>query len=89
MEEDHTITIPQEINKRAKSLGEDRKDPHLGGCWRAVELADALKSEAAAVVARLHAMRIEVWMISGDNPRTAKAVASQLTELPRRCSASR
>ena len=80
--EDHGITIPQEINKRAKALEKTGQtliwvavDEELIG-W--VALADTLKPEAAAVVARLHATGIEVWMISGDNSRTAKAVAAQL-----------
>ncbi|MGQ9556496.1 MAG: heavy metal translocating P-type ATPase [Desulfurispora sp.] len=40
-------------------------------------LADTLKPEAASVVERLQQMGLEVWMITGDNPRTAQAVARQ------------
>ncbi len=38
-------------------------------------VADTLKDNAAEVVAELKAMGIEVWMITGDNRRTAQAVA--------------
>ncbi|MFZ5592447.1 MAG: heavy metal translocating P-type ATPase, partial [Bacillota bacterium] len=40
-------------------------------------LADTLKPEAASVVAELHRLGMEVWMITGDNQRTAQAVARQ------------
>ena len=40
-------------------------------------LADALRPESAAVVARLHEMGILVVMLTGDNERTARAVARQ------------
>ena len=40
-------------------------------------LADALRPESPAVVARLHAMGVRVVMLTGDNERTARAVARQ------------
>ena len=42
-----------------------------------LSLADALRPESAAVVARLHEMGIRVVMLTGDNERTARAVARQ------------
>jgi Cu+-exporting ATPase len=38
-------------------------------------LADKVKPEAAAAVRRLKDMGLELWMITGDNPRTAEVVA--------------
>ena len=38
-------------------------------------VADTLKENAAEVVAELKEMGIEVWMITGDNRRTAEAIA--------------
>ena len=38
-------------------------------------IADPVRVEAAAVLKRLQDQRISVWMISGDNAITAKAVA--------------
>lgn len=40
-------------------------------------LADALRPESAAVVAHLERMNVAVAMLSGDNTRTAQAVAQQ------------
>jgi Cu+-exporting ATPase len=42
-----------------------------------IEIADAIRPEAAAAVRRLHAMGIEVWMLTGDRRETADAIARQ------------
>jgi Cu+-exporting ATPase len=44
----------------------------------AIGIADTVKPEAAAAVRRLDEMGIEVWMITGDNRRTAENVARQV-----------
>ncbi|WP_109430646.1 heavy metal translocating P-type ATPase [Sulfoacidibacillus thermotolerans] len=41
-------------------------------------ISDPIKEDAAETVRELHRMGIEVWMITGDNERTAKAVATQV-----------
>ena len=43
-----------------------------------VSIADPLKPEAAAVIRKLRAFNISCCMLTGDNKRTAHAVASQL-----------
>jgi Cu+-exporting ATPase len=43
-----------------------------------IGIADTVKPEAAAAVERLVRMGIEVWMITGDNRRTAENVAQQV-----------
>jgi Cu+-exporting ATPase len=43
-----------------------------------IGLADTLKEEAPEVVAQLQRMKIEVVMLTGDNSRTAKAIAGKL-----------
>jgi P-type Cu+ transporter len=43
-----------------------------------IEVADAVKPEAAAAVRRLRGMGLEVWMITGDQQATAEAVAQEV-----------
>ena len=42
-----------------------------------VAVADTIRRESAAVVAALKERGIEVWMLTGDNARTAQAIAGQ------------
>jgi P-type Cu+ transporter len=49
-------------------------DNHIAGI---IALADTLKADAKAAVATLHSMGIEVMMITGDNQRTAEAIARE------------
>ncbi|RAJ11057.1 Cu2+-exporting ATPase [Chitinophaga skermanii] len=44
----------------------------------AVAIADKIKSTSATAVAQLRKMGIDVYMITGDNPQTAAAVAKQV-----------
>jgi Cu+-exporting ATPase len=48
-----------------------------GGVAGIIALADTLKPGAKEVVARLHRMGIEVGMVTGDNRRTAEAIARE------------
>jgi Cu+-exporting ATPase len=43
-----------------------------------IGVADTIKADAQAAIARLHAANIETLMITGDNRKTAEAVAKQL-----------
>lgn len=43
-----------------------------------IAIADTIKSEAKSVIQKLRSMNIKVWMITGDNERTAQAISSLL-----------
>lgn len=43
-----------------------------------VAVSDTVKQEAKAVVESLRHMHIDVWMVTGDNERTATAIAKQI-----------
>lgn len=43
----------------------------------ALAVADVLKDEAKKAIEALHKSRLDVWMITGDNKRTAEAIAKQ------------
>jgi Cu+-exporting ATPase len=44
----------------------------------AIAVADAIRSSSARAVARLKALGLEVWMVTGDNQRSAEAIARQV-----------
>ena len=66
----------------AQRLGEQGKTPlyaALDGRLAAIiAVSDPIKPDTAAAIARLHAQGLTVAMITGDNRRTAQAIARQL-----------
>ncbi|OYD08919.1 heavy metal translocating P-type ATPase [Paludifilum halophilum] len=43
-----------------------------------IAVADTVKETSAEAIDRLHKMGIQVWMVTGDNERTARAIADQV-----------
>ncbi|HLS89435.1 MAG TPA: heavy metal translocating P-type ATPase [Sphingobacteriaceae bacterium] len=67
-----TLAQLQEEGKSAVLLAVDGRPAGV------VAVADTLKEEAAAAVEALHQMGIDVYMLTGDNRRTALAIARQV-----------
>jgi Cu+-exporting ATPase len=77
---DHGIATG-DAGARMESLAAEGKTPMLvaidGRIAGIVAVADEIKPESAAAVAALRAMGLEVMMVTGDNQRTADAIARQ------------
>ena len=80
--DDHDLILPEDLATAAEELEEQgrtavfvARDDHVVGV---LAVADTVKDDAADVVRRLHAMGLQVAMITGDNARTAAAIAKQV-----------
>lgn len=74
------VTIPSEVLKKSESLAENgitplffAKGEKLLGI---IAVSDKIKSDSASAVYQMKKMGLRVVMITGDNEKTAKAVAS-------------
>ena len=76
------LTLPEELERTAadwEGLGRTAVFAGWDGRVRGVlAVADTVKPNAAAVVAELQRMGVEVAMITGDNARTADAIGREL-----------
>ncbi|SNR80629.1 cation-transporting ATPase V/Cu+-exporting ATPase [Haloechinothrix alba] len=73
------MTVPEEVEEAILRLEDDGKTVVLAG-WQgrvrgAVAMADTVKDNAAATIAELHDIGMSVAMLTGDNSRTAEAIA--------------
>jgi heavy metal translocating P-type ATPase len=68
--------------KQAERLGDAGKTPLFaaidGRLAAIIAVADPVKETTPAAIAALHALGLRVVMVTGDNQRTAKAIASRL-----------
>jgi cation-transporting ATPase V len=79
---DAGLLTPAAMEDAAERLEEAGKTAVLVG-WDGevrgvLAVADTLKDDAAELVARLHGMGLEVAMLTGDNARTAQAIAGRV-----------
>jgi copper-transporting P-type ATPase V len=79
---DAGLLVPQAMEAAAEQLEQEGKTAVLIG-WQgeargALAVADTLKDGATDLVGRLHAMGLEVAMLTGDNQATAQAIAAQV-----------
>lgn len=70
------------IEEKAHTLAESGKTPMFiavnGKLAGVIAVADTVKENSAKAVNALHSMGIEVVMLTGDNEKTAKAIAKQV-----------
>ena len=73
--------IPAGLQKQAESLAEAGKTPLFfareGELLGILAVADTIKDDSAQAVKELQGMGLEVVMLTGDNPRTAKAIGAE------------
>ena len=78
---EHGVTLSSEQKTLVVSLADDGQTPLLlardGALVSVLGVADPLREETPGVIRDLRAMGCRVMMLSGDNERTARAVASR------------
>ena len=70
------------LTDQMAALAEQGKTPMVvateGQALGLIAVADPLKPESAEAVRRMQGLGLDVWMITGDNHRTARAIAAQV-----------
>ena len=73
--------VPEDVRAAAEALAEQGKTPLFfakdDALLGVVAVADVMKADSAQAVRELQNMGIRVVMLTGDNPRTAKAIGDQ------------
>jgi len=80
--ETNKIELPASVDNTISALEEQGKTVMIAAISDRIVgiigVADTVKPEARAVIAALQDMGIKVWMVTGDNRRTAYAIAAQI-----------
>ncbi len=75
------IKITKKVQTQLHNLEEQGKTAMILSCGKKVlgiiAVADTIKDTSKIAIKRLHKMKITTFMITGDNQRTAKAIAKQ------------
>ncbi len=78
----NTANIPEEFVEKAEELAGKGKTPLFfsgnGNFFGIIAVADIIKEESPEAVARLKNMGIKTVMLTGDNEKTAKAIAFEV-----------
>ncbi|MCV7092101.1 copper-translocating P-type ATPase [Mycobacterium interjectum] len=79
---EHNLDLPEQLSTAAIELEEQGRTAIFvgrdGQVVGVLAVADTVKDDASDVVGQLHAMGLHVVMITGDNARTAAAIAKQV-----------
>ena len=82
------MEVSLDVDARMKELEKQGKTAILAAVdhqfCAVLGIADQLRPDAAQSVAYLRKMKIDVWLVTGDNARTAQAIAQQLNLPPQR-----
>lgn len=82
MMKENKVDIDAHLEKRIQDLQKQAKTVIVfsknGVARMVLAITDKIKSSSAAAIERLHKMGIEVFMLTGDNQQTAKAIADQV-----------
>lgn len=77
--------IPAEFTSKVTALSDKGKTPLLfskGGSFIGIiAVADTIKDDSAAAIRELKGMGINVYMLTGDNERTARAIGKQAGDI--------
>ncbi len=78
--------VSEDLKAEAEKLSSDGKTPLFfvrdGNVIGIIAVADSIKHDSRAAVSELHGMGIDVVMLTGDNERTAAAVAKKVGITP-------
>ncbi len=79
--DEHGVAVDELADEVARRAGEGETPMYVacdGRLLGILSVADRVREEAAEAVRRLHALDIEVVMLTGDNRHTAEAVAARI-----------